>query len=41
MKELYPEVHIKLLKRREIRDLLVKYGLDQQAQQFQGTKAQR
>lgn len=41
MKELYPEVHIKLLKRREVRDLLVKYGLDQQAQQFQGTKAQR
>ena len=41
MNELYPEVHIKLLKRREVRDLLVKYGLDRQADQYQGTKAQR
>lgn len=41
MKELYPEVQIKLLKRKEIRDLLVKYGLDQAAERFQGTDAQR
>ena len=41
MKELYPEIQIKLLKRKEIRDLLVKYGLDQAAERFQGTDAQR
>lgn len=27
MQELYPEIHIKLFKRREMRDLEVKYGL--------------
>jgi hypothetical protein len=41
MKQLYPEIQIKLLKRKEIRDLLVKYGLDQAAERFQGTDAQR
>lgn len=41
MKELYPEINIKLLKRKEIRDLMVKYGLDQVAERYQGTKAQR
>jgi hypoxanthine phosphoribosyltransferase len=40
MKELYPSVNIKLLKRREVRELLVKYGLDQQAAQLEGSAAQ-
>jgi hypoxanthine phosphoribosyltransferase len=41
MKELYPDVNIKLLKRREVRDLMVKYGLDQEAERFLGTEAQK
>jgi hypothetical protein len=40
MKELYPEINIKLFKRREMRDLMVKYGLATEAQQWQGTEAQ-
>jgi hypothetical protein len=40
MQELYPDVHIKLLKRREMRDLMVKYGLYEDAEQIQGTAAQ-
>lgn len=40
MQELYPEVNIKLFKRREMRELMVKYGLDDQAAQIQGTAAQ-
>lgn len=38
MKELYPEINIRLFKRREIRDLMVKYGLDPSG--IQGTEAQ-
>ncbi len=41
MNELYPEVKIKLMKRRDIRDLLIKYGLYDEAQNFHGTEAQR
>ena len=40
MEELYPEVHVKLIKRREMRDLMVKYGLYADAEQIQGTTAQ-
>lgn len=40
MQELYPDVHIKLLKRRDLRDLMVKYGLDQEASRIVGTGAQ-
>ena len=40
MKELYPEVNIKLFKRREMRDLMVKYGLIGEAHHLQGTAAQ-
>ena len=40
MQELYPEVHIKLIKRREMRDLMVKFGLYEDAEQIQGTAAQ-
>ena len=40
LKELYPEVNIKLFKRRDLRDLMVKYGLDQQADNIAGSEAQ-
>ena len=41
MNELYPEINIKLLKRRDIRDLLIKYGLYDEASNYHGTDAQR
>jgi hypothetical protein len=41
MKELYPEVNVKLFKRREMRDLMTKYGLMQEAEQIRGTGAQK
>ncbi len=40
MKELYPDVNIKLFKRREMRDLMIKYGLDDEAANIAGTAAQ-
>lgn len=40
MNELYPEIKIKLMKRRDIRDLLIKYGLYDEAQNYHGTDAQ-
>lgn len=40
MKELYPEIHIKLFKRRELRDLMVKFGLYDEASPILGTEAQ-
>lgn len=40
MKELYPDVNIKLFKRRELHKMMVKYGLEEQARQIQGTAAQ-
>jgi len=40
LKTLFPEVNIKLFKRRDLRDLMVKYGLDQEADKLKGTKAQ-
>ncbi|HET9587581.1 MAG TPA: hypothetical protein VFO91_02220 [Anaerolineales bacterium] len=41
MAELYPEVNLILLKRKDLRNLMVKFGLDQQAQQIIGTRAQK
>ena len=41
MKELYPEINIKLFKRREMRDLMVKFGLYDQAARIAGTEAQK
>jgi len=41
MSELFPEVKIKLMKRRDIRDLMVKYGLYEEAKSIQGTDSQR
>ena len=40
MKELYPNINVKLFKRREMRDLMLKYGLLQEAGRIQGTGAQ-
>ncbi len=40
MQELYPDVHIKLIKRREMRELMIKYGLYENADQIQGSAAQ-
>lgn len=40
LQELYPDVNIKLFKRRDIRDLMIKYGLDQHAEPILGTEAQ-
>jgi hypothetical protein len=41
MKELYPEINIKLFKRREMHKLMVKFGLEEEALQIQGTEAQK
>jgi hypoxanthine phosphoribosyltransferase len=40
MNELYPEINIKLFKRREMRALMVKYGLEKEAKNIQGIEAQ-
>lgn len=40
MEELYPDINIKLFKRREMRSLMIKYGLYDQAEQIFGTEAQ-
>ena len=40
MNELYPEIHIKLIKRREMREMMEKYGLYQSAAAIQGDAAQ-
>jgi hypothetical protein len=40
MQELYPEINIKLFKRREMRSLMIKYGLESEAEKIQGTDAQ-
>lgn len=40
MKELYPEINIKLFKRRDMHKLMVKYGLETEAEQIQGSSAQ-
>lgn len=40
LRELYPDVNVKLFKRRDVRDLMIKYGLDAQAERILGTEAQ-
>jgi bifunctional protein TilS/HprT len=40
MRELYPDVQVKLLRRQDLRDLLTKYGDDQEAARIAGTGAQ-
>ena len=39
MKELYPDVNVRLFQRQDLRDMMVKYGLDQEAKTITGTKA--
>ncbi len=41
MKELYPDINVKLLKRGSLRDLMTKYGLDRAADHIRGTQAQK
>lgn len=40
LQELYPEVNIKLFKRRETRNLMIKYGLVEEADAIAGSGAQ-
>ncbi|MBP6472149.1 MAG: hypothetical protein KBE23_14210 [Chloroflexi bacterium] len=40
MHDLYPEVNITLLKRSDLRDMMIKYGLDDHAADIMGTDAQ-
>ncbi|NLG72921.1 MAG: hypothetical protein GX495_12895 [Chloroflexi bacterium] len=41
LKELYPEINIKLYKRREMRNLMLKYNLISDAQKIKDTSAQQ
>jgi hypothetical protein len=41
MHELYPHIQVKLLKRRELRAMLIKYGLVDEAARISGTDAQK
>lgn len=41
LKVLYPEVNIKLFKRQDLRALMVKYGLDNEAGYLRGSDAQK
>lgn len=40
LQELYPDVNIKLFKRQELRNMMIKYGLDEQVVAIIGTDAQ-
>lgn len=40
MAELYPEINVKLFKRSDLRDMMIKYGMDDQAVTITGTEAQ-
>lgn len=40
LKELYPDINVKLLKRQDLRDLMIEYGFDEQAAAIIGSKAQ-
>jgi hypothetical protein len=40
MGELYPDVNVKLFKRNDLRSLMVKYGVDEQAERIAGNGAQ-
>ncbi len=40
LKELYPEVNVKLFKRRELRNMMIRFGLVDEAEQILGTDAQ-
>jgi hypothetical protein len=40
LQQLYPEINIKLFKRQDLRDMMIKYGLDEHAATIIGTGAQ-
>ncbi len=40
MRELYPEVNIKLFKRRELRNMMIRFGMLEEADRILGTDAQ-
>ena len=40
LKELYPEINIKLFKRSDLRDMMIKFGIDEHAASIMGTAAQ-
>lgn len=41
MGELYPDINIKLFKRSDLRDMMIKYGMDDHAAKIVGTRAQK
>jgi hypothetical protein len=41
MKALYPDINVKLFKRADLHNLMVKYGLDQEARKIRGSDAQK
>lgn len=40
LRELYPSINVKLLNRRDLRDMMIKYGMDDHAARIVGTEAQ-
>lgn len=40
LRQLYPDIHIKLFKRSDLRNMMIKYGFDEQAGRITGTEAQ-
>lgn len=40
LKTLYPEINIKLFKRRELRNMMIRFGLAEEAERIFGTEAQ-
>jgi hypothetical protein len=40
MKVLYPDINIKLFKRRELRNMMIRFGMAQEAERIFGTEAQ-
>lgn len=40
MGELYPDIKIKIFKRQDLRDMMIKYGMDEEAARLLGTEAQ-
>jgi hypothetical protein len=40
IQELYPEINIKLLKRRELRNMMLRFGMVEEAEHILGTEAQ-
>jgi hypothetical protein len=40
MHELYPEINIKLFKRRELRNMMIRFGLNEEAEKLFGSEAQ-